>query len=71
MTRSEILKQAHEVARRDRRLYESYRAALADGIKAVHASLRRGPVTTGFQIVEPWYKRQMWVSHRPAGWVTL
>lgn len=71
MTRSEILKSAHAVAKRDRRLYGSYREALADGIKAVHAGLRRGPVTTGFRVVEPWYKRQMWSQQRPVGWVTL
>lgn len=77
MTRSDILKAAHECARDERRRAANrgesfnYREALADGIKAVHASLRAAPVTTGFRVVEPWYKRSMWSQHRPIGWVRL
>jgi len=71
MTRSEILKAAHEVARRERKYCESYREAMAEGLKAVYASLRAAPVSTGFQVIDPWYKRQTWCPQRPAGWVTL
>jgi hypothetical protein len=67
MTRSEILKAAHEVARRERRYFATYREALAEGLKAVHATLRAAPVTCGFQIREPWYKRTVW-EQRGAGW---
>jgi len=71
MTFSEILKAAHVVAKHERKYHASYHAALGEGMKAVYASLRAGPVTTGFQVIEPWYKRQMWSQQRPAGWVTL
>lgn len=71
MTRSEILKAAHEVARRERKYCASYREALAEGLKAVHATLRAKPVATGFRVVEPWYKQRMWSQQRPTGWVTL
>lgn len=71
MNRSEILKAAHEVARRERKYYGSYREAMAEGLKAVYATLRAAPSSTGFQIVEPSYKRRMWSQHRPVGWVTL
>lgn len=40
MTRSQIMTAAHEVARRDsKRFGISYREALADGIRAVHATI--------------------------------
>jgi len=71
MTFSEILKAAHEVARRERKYHPSYHAALSEGMKAVYATLRAKPSSTGFQIIEPSYKRRMWSRHRPAGWVTL
>jgi hypothetical protein len=66
MTRSEILKAAHEVAKRDRRLYSSYREALADGIKAVHTTLRATDRGYGFEVREPWYKRTVF-EQRGAG----
>lgn len=71
MTFSEILKAAHVVAKRERKYHASYHAALGEGMKAVYASLRAGQPETGFQIVEPSYKRRMWSQHRPVGWVTL
>jgi hypothetical protein len=63
MTNSEILKSAHKQAREFRRLYPSYREAFADFLRTIYADLRNppAPVVTGFQVVEPWYKRTMYV----------
>jgi len=69
MTKSEIMKQAHTVAKRDLRLYDSYREAFADAMRAVHKSLHTPPSTTGFFIKEPWYKANRYA--RQHGWVEL
>lgn len=78
MTFSDILKAAHAYARDERRRAANrgesfnYREAFAEGMKSVYATQRAAPVTTGFRVVEPWYKRQMWTYQKgPAGWVTL
>lgn len=79
MTKSEIFRAAHEVAKRDRRLYPSYRAALSEAIAAVHATIRYDArmdalygvgMRPGFQIIEPSYKRR---QYKPltGQWVTL
>lgn len=72
MTKSQILKTAHEHAREFRRLYPSYRAALADFLKTIHADVRnaRPARSTGFQIKEPSYKRNQF-QPRTGMWVTL
>lgn len=72
MTNSEILKSAHKQAREFRRLYSSYREAFADFLKTIYADLRNPApaVVTGFQVVEPWYKRNMY-NPRTGQWVAL
>lgn len=68
MTQSDIMKAAHEVARRERKYCGSYREAMAEGIRAVYSTLRAKPTNAGFQIVEPFYKRAMYSNGQ---WVTL
>ena len=72
MTNSEILKSAHKSAREFRLLYPSYREAFAEFLKVIYADVRNPPppVTTGFQVIEPWYKRNMYVP-ATGQWVTL
>jgi hypothetical protein len=72
MTNSEILKSAHKSAREFRRLYPSYREAFADFLKAIYADIRNppAPVVTGFQVIEPFYKRNMY-DPRTGQWVSL
>lgn len=77
MTVSEIMKMAHQMTRDERRRAANrgeafcYRTMFAEMLAAAYVNAKRAPVTTGFFIKEPWYKRQMWVSQRSAGWVTL
>lgn len=72
MTNSQILNEAHKLAREFRRLYPSYRAAFADFLKTIYADIRKppAPVVNGFQVVEPFYKRSMYIPSTGA-WVTL
>lgn len=72
MTRSEILLSAHKQAREFRRLYPSYREAFADFLKTIYADIRKpaASVVTGFQVIEPFYKRNMYVP-TTGQWVML
>lgn len=72
MTNSEILLSAHKSAREFRRLYPSYREAFAEFLKVIYADTRNppAPVVTGFHVVEPFYKRNMYVP-ATGQWVEL
>lgn len=71
MTKSQILKTAHEHAREFRRLYPSYRVAFAEFLQAVYRDVRNPPPPArGFQIIEPSYKRNQF-QPRTGMWVTL
>ena len=71
MTRSEFLKLAHSIAKmRSIAFYGSYSKALGAVMRDLYAQgYHKGG--NGFRVVEPSYKRRMWVPRRPAGWVTL
>lgn len=71
MTRSEFLKFAHAIAKtKSVAFYGSYAKALGAVMRELYAQgYHQGG--NGFRVVEPTYKRRMWVPTRPVGWVTL
>lgn len=65
MTKSEMFRTAHEIARRDRKLPcaagVAYKVLFTETLQTLYADLRSPPKSVGnFEIKEPWYKAKMY-----------